>query len=163
MALQQHVGTTRHYPPTDFYLAVTALIPEPTTISAAVTTASMDGPTVWTSYIATDRAFVHVIASFDADLFDLESAEEEYNRRNPPEVKLLEAWTRPLSSITRISFASVGRRATARAEFVPVGASTVTFADGGSVEIPGHANNYDETAREQLDALHTALNRALIA
>ncbi|ORM36991.1 hypothetical protein BFL43_05670 [Williamsia sp. 1135] len=121
----------------------------------------MNGPTVWTSYIATDRAFAHVSASFDAELFDAALEDEQFYRHNPPEVKLLQAWVRPMSSISSISFSSIGRRATPRSEFFPVGAAKVTFVGGDSVEIPGHANNYDESAREQLDALHSVLRGAI--
>lgn len=156
--LQRYIGTRSHNPPTAYLLSVFALVPNPAKIVGAITTLeTRDESTVWKSWITTDTAVAHLAAEYDVDNYDRVSEDDQYFRHNPPTVSLSEAWVRPLSSLVRVDFASIGPRATPQEGFFRLGAATLTFSDGGSVEVPGHPNGYDALAREQVDAFHAGI------
>lgn len=156
--LQRLIGTRTHNPPTAYLLSVFALVPDPAKIVGAITTLeSRDESTVWKSWISTDTAVAHLSAEYDVDHYDRASEDDQFYRHNPPEVSLAEAWVRPLAELVRVDFASLGPRPTPRDGFFLLGAATLTFSDGGSVEVPGHPNSYDPLAREQVDAFHAGI------
>ena len=157
--LQRSIGTARYFPPTDFLLAVFALISDPAKITGAITRVEMaEDETVWKSWVATDSAIAHVRVSFRAERYDREAESETYYRHQPPSRMLLVGEVRPLATLRQIEFAGIGRRLLNSDTYL-VDESTLTFDDGKSLTVPGQMDSHEQFDREAVDRFHEAIRR----
>lgn len=157
--LQRFIGTARQQPPTDFLLAVFAVISDPAKITGAITRVKMEEEeTVWKSWVATDSAVAHVAVSFGAAHYDRETESDPYYRHQPPSRTLLAGQVRPLRTLRQIEFSGIGRRSLNSGTYL-VDESTLTFEDGKSLTVPGQMDSHDQFDREAVDRFHEALRR----
>lgn len=158
-ALKSHTAAERGYAPTRVMLVVASLV-DPESITAAVTTADLKGPSVWSTTLATAAAIARVVASFDVDYFDLSEEQAPQYRNNAPEMTLTEAWVRPLSSVRRLAVADV-TAPFAREKWYQVNGMTLTFEDGEVLNLPSQDRLYHDGERHLSDALLAAVRRGV--
>ena len=158
--LKKYVSTDQNYAPTRAMLAVAALV-DPNEIRGAVTTFDRSGPSIWTTTFATTTAIGRVVASFDAEYYDLGEERSPQFRNNAPAMELTEAWIRPFSSVRQMGIGNV-TAPFARENWYQVNGMTLTFDDGETLTLPSQDRLYGgEVEREFSDGLLAAVRRGV--